>query len=137
MIRATRSRSSRPNHMPSRLDALQTTVSIDFRRFVGNFHSVAKQTSFYVAFRSDFFRCWVDLGRVWEPKMEAKIDFWEVFFRWFFRMRFGIDFGSFWGGPKPEKYQFFLSKINDFYKIDVFKKVMKKARFWLRFGRPK
>ena len=44
-----------------------------------------------------------DLGRFWEAKMEAKIDFWEGFLRCFFRMRFGIDFGSFFGRPKHEK----------------------------------
>ena len=46
MIRATRGRSSRPNHMPGRLDALQTTGTVTFRRFPGSFHSVAKQASF-------------------------------------------------------------------------------------------
>ena len=36
-------------------------------------------------------------------KMDPKIDFWDVFFQCFFCVRFGIDFGSFSGGAKPEK----------------------------------
>ena len=68
MIRATRSRSSRPNHMPSHLDALQTTSSVNLRRFVGNFHSVAKQASLSVASQSDFGGFSEDLGRVGEAK---------------------------------------------------------------------
>ena len=38
-----------------------------------------------------FFRCWFDFGKFLEAKIEAKIDFSEVFFRCFF----GIDFRSF------------------------------------------
>ena len=57
MIRATRGRSmdgwSRPNHMPSRLDALRTMISVAFRRCVGSLHSVAKQASFDIASGSD------------------------------------------------------------------------------------
>ena len=76
MIRATRGRSmdgwmdgwSRPNHMPSRLDALQTTTSVDLRQLPGELHSVAKQASFYVAFQSDF-------GRFGKPKSMPKLDF--------------------------------------------------------------
>merc|ERR1712078_637531 len=45
----------------------------------------------------------MDFGRVWEPKIEAKIDFWEVFLRSFFRARLGIDFWSFFRGSEPEK----------------------------------
>ena len=62
MIRATKGKSmdgwmdgwSRPNHMPSHLDALQTTASVNFRRGPGKLHSVAKRASFCVAFRVDF-----------------------------------------------------------------------------------
>ena len=32
-----------------------------------------------IAFKCVFFRFWSDFGRFWEAKMEAKIDFWEVF----------------------------------------------------------
>ena len=37
-------------------------------------------------------------------KMEANIDFWEDFFQCFFRVRVGIDFGSFFEGSEPWKY---------------------------------
>ena len=49
MIRATRGRSSRPNHVHSHLDALQGTMpveAVDLRRLPGDLHSVAKQASF-------------------------------------------------------------------------------------------
>ena len=68
--------------------------------------------------------------------MEAKIDFLEVFLRWFSGMRFGIDLGLMFGGSKPEKSiknislsMFFAS----FQKIDVFEKSTKKPRFWNLF----
>ena len=53
------------------------------------------------AFFFDFFRFWADFGWFWEVETEAKIDFWEVFLRCFFRMRFGIDFGSIFRGSEP------------------------------------
>ena len=46
-------------------------------------------------FTSFFGGIFMDFGKVLEPKIEAKIDFWEVFLRSFFRARFGIDFWSF------------------------------------------
>ena len=96
MIRAMRGRSSRPNHMPSHLDAIQTMISVDFRRLVGSFHSVAKQASFRVALRTDFRGFWSDLGRVWEAKIDAKIDFQAIFFRCFFQYVFASIFPRFW-----------------------------------------
>ena len=54
LIRATRGRSRRPNHMPSHLDGLQTMRPVALRRLVGKSQSVAQQASFNVAFRSDF-----------------------------------------------------------------------------------
>ena len=82
----------------------------------------------------------VDLERFWEVKMEAKIDFWEVFLRCFFRVRFGIDFlviFSFFLISEP----WFLCAqpvfCNDLHKIDVFEKDAKKHGFWSGFRRPK
>ena len=74
---------SRPNHMPSHLDALQSMSSVNFRRFAGGFHSVAKQASFSIAFRRDFGGFSDDFGRVWEAKIHAEIDFSAIFFRCF------------------------------------------------------
>ena len=54
MISATKGKSRRPNHMPSHMDALQTLPPVNFRRGARDFHSVAKQASFYVALGSDF-----------------------------------------------------------------------------------
>ena len=63
MIRATRGRSRRPNHMRSHLDALQTMISVKLRRGARHFHSVAKHASF----ETRFFRVpgglWSILGR--------------------------------------------------------------------------
>ena len=56
-------------------------------------------------FRTRFFSIFFDVGSILggfgEAKTEAKIDFWEVFLRCFFRMRFGIDFGWIFGGSEP------------------------------------
>ena len=61
--------------------------------------------------------------------MEAKTDFWEVFFQCFFRMCFCMDFGLFFGGSKPEKSLkaiVFSMVFANFYKIDIFEKIKKK-----------
>ena len=50
----------------------------------------------------DFFRSWRDFGRVLGAKMEAKIHFWEMFFRFFFESVFVLIFGCFWEAPNPE-----------------------------------
>ena len=47
MIRATRGRSRRPNHMHSHLDALQAMRPVGLRRLASEFHSAAKRVSFY------------------------------------------------------------------------------------------
>ena len=126
--------------MRSPLDALQTPIPVNLRRFARDFHSVAKQASFRVALWSDFSRFWSDFERFWEANMVAKTDFLEVIFRCFFRMRFCIDFGWFFGGSQPEKSIktiVFSMVFANFHKIDVFEKVAHKPRFWLRFWRPK
>ena len=89
----------RPNHMPSHLDALRTMASVDFRRVAGDFHSVAERASSDIAIWRDF----NGFGEGFGIEIEAKIDFWEVFLRSFFRARFGIDFWSFFGGSGLEK----------------------------------
>ena len=72
--------------------------------------------------------------------MEAKIDFWDVFWLCFFRMRSGIDFGSFFRGSNLEKSLKtigFSMVFAIFQKNDVFEKVSKNHRFWGRFRSPK
>ena len=79
MIRATRGRSRRPNHMRSTLDALQTPIPVSFRRLARDFHSVAKQASFEMPFVRVPIGFWGVFGRFWDSQVEVKIDFWEVF----------------------------------------------------------
>ena len=117
MIRATRRRSSRPNHMPSRLDALQTPAPVAFRRLVGSLHSVAKQASFDIASGSDFGGLRSDFRRFWEAKIEPKSNFGRLFFDAFFECVSASISGRFlliFGGSKPRKSWFFLSKIKVF-----------------------
>ena len=126
--------------MRSLLDALQTLPPVDLRQLARQFHSVAKRASLYIAFGRDFCGFRIDFGRFWGSKMEAKIDFLEVFLRCFFGMRFGIDLGWIFGGLKPEKSIKTISfsmVFAHFQKIDVFETSTKKLRFWSRFWRPK
>ena len=125
--------------MPSHLDALQRTSSVNLRRAPGDLHSVAKRASFRVALRSDFKGFWSDFGRFGDAKMEAKIDFSDVFFHAFFEYVCWIDFKWFSGGSKPEKSLktiVFSMVFADFHNIDGFKKLANKAWFWLRFWTP-
>ena len=115
--------------MHSHLDALQAMAPVDFRRGPSGFHSVAKRASFYIAFGKDFCGFRIDFGRFGGGKMEAKIDFLEVFIRCFFGMCFSIDLGWIFGGSKPEKLEKtirFSMVFANFQKIDIFKKVAKK-----------
>ena len=54
MIRATSSRSTRPNHMSNQIDSPKAPRWDDFGRGPGDMHSVAKQAPFCIAFRVDF-----------------------------------------------------------------------------------
>ena len=67
MIRATRGRSRRANHMHSHLDALQAMGPVSLRRGPSDFHSVAKQASFYIALGAHF-------QGFWKAKWLAKFD---------------------------------------------------------------
>ena len=130
----------RPNHMRSHLDAIQTMSSVNLRRLPRRFHSIAKQASLSVAFRSDFEGFGNDFGTLWEAKMDANIDFWEVILQCLFRMRFFIDLGSFLGPRKSEKSWKtigFSMVFANFQKINVFETNAKKPRFWRRLRRPK
>ena len=54
MIRATRSRSSSTNHLRSQISSPKSVRPVDFSWFWCDFHSVAKQAPFRIAFRVDF-----------------------------------------------------------------------------------
>ena len=78
----------RPNQMPGRMDALQTMVSVNFRRFAGDFHSVAKQASFGIAF-------WLKNGSQIEAESGSKPCFADVLFEHaFWKVKTSIS-----GGP--------------------------------------
>ena len=86
MIRATRGRSSRPNHMLSLLDALQTLRPVDLRRLPRQFHSVAKRASLYIAFGTDFQGFWKPK---WLPNSIFEALFFDVIFQCFWASKFG------------------------------------------------
>ena len=88
MIRATRGRSRRPNHMHSHLDALQAMGPVNFRRVPSEAHSVAKQASFYIALGVHF----QGFCEVWGGQLGGVNRFLKVFFDVFFEVDVGIDF---------------------------------------------
>ena len=88
MIRATRGRSRRPNHMHSHLDALQAMPPVALRRGPSEVHSVAKQASFYIALGVYFQGFW----EVWGGQLGGENRFLRVFFDVFFEVDVGIDF---------------------------------------------
>ena len=118
---------SRPNHMPSHLDAIQTMISVSFRRLPRGSHSFAKQASFYVAFGTD-------VGGFRRLRWTSKLNFRAIFLMFFlneFLHRILIDFWRL----RTRKIAIFLRENNDFCKIGVLAKAAKKAGFWLHFGR--
>ena len=106
-----------PNHMRSQIGGPKVMRPVDFRRFLGNFHSVPKQASFDIAAGSDFGGVRSDFGRFWEAKIEPKSNFGRLFFDAFFECVSASISGRFlliFGGSKPRKSWFFLSKIKVF-----------------------
>ena len=89
--------------MRSQIGNPKAMTPFGLRRLAGGLHSFAKQASFEAPSFGVPVRFWNDFGRFSESKMEPRIDLLDAFLRSFFQMRFGIDFGSFSGGPNPEK----------------------------------
>ena len=89
--------------MPSHLDALQTTVPEGFRRFPGNFHSVAKQASFNIAF-------WSNFGGFGKPKSMPKFDFRAFFFDVIFESVLTSKFGRFLEAQNQKNSSFLMEK---------------------------
>ena len=86
MIRATRGRSRRPNHMPSHFRSPKAMTPVNLRRGPGDFHSVAKQAWLCVALRSDF----GGFGRARRvPKFDFRASFFDVIFGCVFVSTFG------------------------------------------------
>ena len=80
MIRATRGRSRRPNHMRSQIGGPKAMWPVNLRRFAGELHSVAKQAPSKTPFFRVPGRFWSDLGRFGEVKTDVEIDFGMVLF---------------------------------------------------------
>ena len=85
MIRATRGRSRRPNHMRSLFGNPKAMAPVDFRRLAGELHSVAKQASFSIAF-------WSNFGGFGRPKSMPKFDFRAIFSDVIFEQKFTSKF---------------------------------------------
>ena len=118
---------SRPNHMPSHLDALQTTTSVNFRRVPGNLHSVAERASSCVVFPVDF-RCF---GRpTWMQKSTFGPYLCDVIFECVF-----ISIPHRFVEAPNLKNELSFRREHDFCKIDVFQKRPKNVRFGLHFRR--
>ena len=79
MIRATRGRSRRPNHMPSQIGGPKAMRPVSLRRLPGELHSVAKQGSFETPFFGVPGQLWSDFGRFGEANKEVKMHFGENF----------------------------------------------------------
>ena len=94
---------SRPNHMPSHLDALQSMSSANLRRLAGDFHSVAKQASFSIAF-------WSNFGGFGRPKSMPKFDFRAIFSDVIFEQNFTSKFGSFLEAQNQKNSNFPIEK---------------------------
>ena len=142
MIRATRGRSmdgwmdgwSRPNHMPSHLDALQTPGPVAFRRFVGRLHSVAKQASFNIALPRVFCGFGSNFGRFWEAKMDAEIDFPGIFFDVFFECVFASILDRFLEARNLKNHCFSTGKSMIFIKLTLSEKYRKIVNLGFVFG---
>ena len=97
--------------MRSHLDALQAMQPVNTRRGPREFHSVAKQASFYIAFGAHF-------QGFWKAKWLPKFDFRGFFFRCYFSLRLIehpilVDFSRF----RTRKIVIFPRENNDFCKI--------------------
>ena len=99
MIRATSSRSSRPNHMLSLRDNLQTLISVNPRRFPRDSHSVATRASFETQCFWIFCRFWSPGPPKMKPKSSPKSNFWVLFCCTFVDYAFGSMFHGCFEGP--------------------------------------
>ena len=95
---------------------------------------------FELFFEGVFFRFFATLGGFWEvfgSQNGGQNRFLDGFLAMLFLIAFWHRFGVVFGRVEPLKISIFLRKNNDFHEIDVFEKIAKKARFWLRFWMPK
>ena len=122
MIRATSSRSRRPNHLRSQIGSPKSVRSVSLRWLAGDFHRVAKQTPFRIAFRLEF-------GGQNGPKIDEISSFGAIRFTSAFQVaKLVIS-----GGAKSWKSLILLRKNKVFRKIDV----PRTGTFFGRFSRSK
>ena len=122
MIRATSSRSTRPNHMSNPIDSPKAPRPANFRRFAGDLHSVVKQTPFRIAFRLEF-------GGQNGPKIDEISSFGALRFTSAFQAAKLVIFG----GAQSWKSLILLRKNKVFRKIDL----PRTETFFGRFSRSK
>ena len=102
---------------------------VNFRRLPGELHSVAKQASFNIALPRDFCGFGSNVGRFWEAKMDAEIDFPGIFFDVFFECVVALILHCFFEAQNlknHEKPLFFQWFLLIFHKIAIFEKITKK-----------
>ena len=99
MIRATKGKSRRPNHMRSQIGGPKAMPPVNLRRLPGGFHSVAKQASFNIA-------CWSNFNGFGRPKSMPKFDFRAFFFDVIFESLFTSKFGRFLETPNQKNSNF-------------------------------
>ena len=89
--------------MRSPLAALQTPPPVNFRRGWGEFHSVAKQASLYIAF-------WNPFRGFGEPKSMPKFDSRAIFFDVIFESVLTSKFGRFLEAQNQKNSNFLMEK---------------------------
>ena len=122
MIRATSSRSTRPNHMSNPIDSPKAPGPANFGRVVGELHSVTKQAPFRISFQVHF-------GGQKPLKIDEISSFWALYFPSSFRAaNLMIS-----GGSRSWKTLILLSNNRVFRKINF----PPTGTFFGRFSTPK
>ena len=89
--------------MRSHIGSPKAMRPVDFRRVRGEFHSVAKQASFSIAF-------WSNFGGFGKPKSMPKFDFRAFFFDVVFESVLTSKFGRFWEAQNQKNSNFPMEK---------------------------
>ena len=89
--------------MRSQVGSPKAMALVNFQRVWGDFHSVAKQASFNIAFR-------VDLEGFGRPKSMPKFDFRAIFSDVIFERNFTSKFGSCLKAQNQKNNNFLLEK---------------------------
>ena len=112
--------------MRSHIGNPKAMPSVNFRRGWGDFHSVAKQASFSIAF-------WNNFGGFGKPKSMPKFDFRAIFSDEIFEKQITSKFGSFLDARNQKNINFHWEN-NDFNKIRFSIEIQKTTKFPSIFG---